>query len=72
MIDSIEDSQEFDSVADEEPTYANEPDEQYAPVSAVTTDMGGGPNAPKHPADLRGDSNSLYPNTLYDPYKRYY
>jgi hypothetical protein len=57
---------------DDEPEYANEPNEQYAPVSAVTTDMGGGPNKPKHPADIRGDSQSLYPNTLYDPYKRYY
>ena len=52
--------------------HANTPDEQYASVDAITKDMGGGPNKPKHPADLRGDSNSLYPTMQYDPYKRFY
>jgi hypothetical protein len=32
---------------------ANSPNEVVAPVSAVTTDAGGGVNAPKHPADIR-------------------
>jgi len=32
---------------------SNAPNPATAPVSAVTTDVGGGPNAPKHPADIR-------------------
>jgi len=32
---------------------ANSPNEVVAPVSAVTTDAGGGVNGPKHPADIR-------------------
>ena len=32
---------------------ANSPNEVVAPVSAVTTDAGGGVNAPKHPDDIR-------------------
>jgi hypothetical protein len=56
---------------DDEPAYANEPNEQYAPVSAVTTDMGGGPNKPKHPADIRGDSQSLYPAAQWNSSEDY-
>ena len=41
--------------------FSNAPDEQYADVSAVTTNAGGGMHAPKDPADLRGNSQSLYP-----------
>jgi len=52
--------------------HANTPDEIEYGVDLVTKDMGGGPNKPKHPADLRGDSNSLYPTMQYDPYKRFY
>jgi len=79
LIDNIEATKGPDvavsvtNITKEEPEpeaeYANEPNEQYAPVSAVTTDMGGGPNKPKHPADLRGDSQSLYPTMQYDPYR---
>ena len=32
---------------------SNAPNPATAPVSAVTTDAGGGPNAPKHPDDIR-------------------
>jgi hypothetical protein len=32
---------------------ANSPNEVVAPVSAVTTDAGGGVNSPKHPDDIR-------------------
>jgi hypothetical protein len=32
---------------------ANSPNEVVAPVSAVTTDAGGGVNGPKQPADIR-------------------
>ena len=41
---------------------ANSPNEVVAPVSAVTTDVGGGPNAPKHPNDIRVKDPSAYPN----------
>jgi hypothetical protein len=57
----------FDQVAELLPddsvssAYANEPCEQYAGIDAVTTAAGGGPNAPKHPADLRSATVSLYP-----------
>ena len=32
---------------------ANSPNEVVADIEAVTTDAGGGVNAPKHPADIR-------------------
>jgi hypothetical protein len=41
--------------------YANEPQEQYAGIEAVTVDAGGGVNGPKDPSDIRGDHVSLYP-----------
>jgi hypothetical protein len=42
-------------------TYANEPDEMYADIDAVTTLAGGGHNGPKHPSDIRGEHPSMYP-----------
>lgn len=48
---------------------SNAPNPQYAPVSAMTTDAGGGPNQPKHPADIRGNSQSIYPAHQHNPYK---
>ena len=33
--------------------YSNTPNEIVAPISAVTTDAGGGLNGPKNPADIR-------------------
>lgn len=48
---------------------SNAPNPQYAPVSAVTTDAGGGPNKPKHPADIRGNSQSIFPAHQHNPYK---
>lgn len=44
---------------------ANSPDTQYASVDAVTTNAGGGMHNPKHPADLRGNSQSLYPGAQW-------
>ena len=41
--------------------YSNTPKEEYAGVDAVTTAAGGGPNKPKHAADLRGNSFRIYP-----------
>lgn len=48
-------------------TYANEPSMQIADIDSVTKDAGGGVNGPKHPADIRSDSVSMYPNTQYKP-----
>jgi len=45
-----------------QPVLANAPNEQYADISAVTTLAGGGPNAPKHPHDIRVKDPSMYPN----------
>jgi hypothetical protein len=41
---------------------ANSPNEVVAPVSAVTTDAGGGLNGPKHPHDIRVKDPSAYPD----------
>lgn len=46
-------------------TYANEPSEQIADIGSVTTDAGGGVNGPKHPADIKSNSISMYPNLQY-------
>ena len=42
--------------------YANEPNEQYADVDAVTKHAGGGINGPKHPHDIRVKDPSAYPS----------
>lgn len=52
-----------DLADDGEPTqYANTPKEEYAGIDAVTTAAGGGPNKPKHPDDIRGDSFRVHGN----------
>lgn len=49
-----------------EPTeYSNTPKEEYAAPDAVTTKAGGGMQAPKHPADIRGEQPSIYPGKVY-------
>ncbi len=50
---------------------SNAPNPQYAPVSAVTIDAGGGPNQPKHPSDIRTAHTSMYPGHQHNPYKEY-
>lgn len=45
--------------------YVNSPDEKYSGIAAVTTDAGGGWQAPKHPADIKGEHPSLYPGKVY-------
>ncbi len=45
--------------------YSNTPREEYADIDAVTTAAGGGMQAPKHPADIRGEHPSLYPGKVY-------
>jgi hypothetical protein len=61
LLDYIDEVNQEREAEQAETEFANSPNEKYAPVSAVTTDMGGGPNAPKHPADLRGVTVQLYP-----------
>jgi hypothetical protein len=41
---------------------ANSPNEVVADIEAVTTDAGGGVNAPKHPHDIRVKDPSAYPD----------
>ena len=54
--------QVMDLVSSErEQEFANEPNEQYAGVEAVTTAAGGGVNGPKHPHDLRVKDPSQHP-----------
>jgi len=48
----------------EESPFNNSPNEKYADVDAVTIHAGGGVNGPKHPADIKGNSISIYPNFL--------
>jgi hypothetical protein len=48
-----------------EAILTNRPKEQYADIEAVTTNAGGGLNGPKHPADIRSDSVSMYPGTVH-------
>ena len=56
----------FDQVADLVQggvgTCANQPQEAYADIAAVTVDAGGGVNGPKNPADMMSNSISMYPN----------
>ena len=42
--------------------YDNSPNEVIAPITSVTTDAGGGINAPKHPADIRLKDPRSYDN----------
>ena len=45
--------------------YSNTPKEEYAAMDSVTTAAGGGMQAPKHPADIRGEQPSIYPGRVY-------
>jgi len=53
----IEDLVQDDRTCDD---YNNTPNEKYADLEAVTSHAGGGVNGPKHAADIRTDSPSLY------------
>ena len=55
-----------DLAASGEPTeYSNTPREEYSAIDSVTTAAGGGMQAPKHPADIRGEQPSIYPGKVY-------
>jgi hypothetical protein len=49
----------------QETEYSNTPKEEYASIEAVTTAAGGGVNGPKHPADIKTSTQSMYPGKLY-------
>ncbi len=49
----------------EQTEYSNTPKEEYAGLDSVTTAAGGGMQAPKDPADIRGEHPSLYPGKVY-------
>lgn len=49
----------------DEKCYDTRPEEAYASIEAVTTDAGGGMQAPKDPADIRSDSVAMYPGKVY-------
>lgn len=42
-----------DMINDPDVVYTSQPNEVYADVERITTLAGGGPNKPKHPADIR-------------------
>ena len=44
-----------------EQMYDNSPAEVVASIDSVTVHAGGGLNGPKNPADIRADSQSMYP-----------
>ena len=67
-IDSNRFKQIFDMLsAEKSQTYDNSPNEVISGIESVTTNAGGGWNGPKHPADIKADSISMYPNYLYNP-----
>lgn len=57
--------------ADSPKAIANAPDEAYAGVDAVTTDAGDGPNAPKHPKDIRIKDPSPFEEYENEPDEEY-
>jgi len=67
-VDSNRFKQIFDILTSEyHQMYNNSPAEVVAGIDSVTTHAGGGWNGPKHPADMRSDSVSLYPNHTHKP-----
>lgn len=54
-----------DLTQDDEGGWANKPNEKITDIDAVTVDAGGGVNGPKHPADIRGSTQAMYPGTVY-------
>lgn len=53
--------------AERHQTYDNSPNEVISGIDSVTVNAGGGWNGPKHPADIKADSVSMYPNYLHKP-----
>ncbi len=64
--DDIRRFRQIVDLADTKPSeYPNTPREEYADVDSVTSAAGGGMQAPKHPADIRGEHPSIYPGKVY-------
>jgi hypothetical protein len=51
----------FAQMSAEPQGYDNSPDPHVQGIDSVTTNAGGGLNGPKHPADIRSDSVSMFP-----------
>ena len=49
----------------EQTEYSNTPKEEYAGLDSVTSKAGGGMQAPKDPADIKGEHPSLYPGKVF-------
>lgn len=64
-----DETRRFDQIADltdvEQGMYANSPADAIASIETVTIKAGGGTNAPKHPADIKSNSISMYPGTQH-------
>lgn len=59
--DDIRRFRQIVDLADKQPTeYPNTPKEEYADVDSVTNAAGGGWMNPKHPKDIRGNSQRIY------------
>jgi len=64
--DDIRRFRQIVDLADKQSTeYSNTPKEEYAGLDAVTTKAGGGMQAPKDPADIKGEHPSLYPGKVF-------
>ena len=64
--DDIRRFRQIVDLADQQSTeYSNTPKEEYSGLDSVTTRAGGGMQAPKHPADIKGEHPSLYPGKVY-------
>lgn len=51
-----------DLASDNDGPIGNTPNEKYADIDSVTKHAGGGLNGPKHPADIKSNSISMYPD----------
>lgn len=54
-----------DLTQDDTSGWANTPNEKITDIDSVTVDAGGGVNGPKHPADIRGSTQAMYPGTVF-------
>ena len=67
-VDTNRFKQIFDILsAERNQVYDNSPNEVVAGIESVTTNAGGGVNGPKHPADIKSNSISMYPNYQHKP-----
>lgn len=64
-----DETRRFDQISDlvdvEPGIYDNSPADAVASIETVTVKAGGGTNMPKHPADIKSNSISMYPGTQH-------